>query len=107
MARDEFRTGLFAVPSNKVARGQWLWLSWLSGHFRHQISAVRTPSSTKFYLQIYLSNCKIEKTKIKKEAEKGPPLKKQGSAGHTGGRKLFLNSVYGMSAVLSVYLFHV
>ena len=34
---------------------QWLWLSWQSGRFRHQRSAVQIPSSAKFVLNtVYL-----------------------------------------------------
>ena len=56
--------------------GQWLWLSWQSGRFRYQRSAVpiQTPANfyrTFIYCQLYCN----EKTKIKeKEAGNGPFL---------------------------------
>ena len=50
---------------------QLLWLSWQSGPFRHQRSAVRIQSLAKFY-HVFTINC-IEKTKItEKEAGNGP-----------------------------------
>ena len=45
-------------------KGQWLWLSWQSGCFQYQRSAVQIQSSAKFIEQLYTVNC-IEKTKIK------------------------------------------
>ena len=52
---------LTQVANNKCL-GQWLWLSWQSGHFQFQRSVVRIPSSA----NVYTINC-IEKTKIKKK----------------------------------------
>ena len=58
---------------------QWLWLSWKSGRFLYQRSAVRIQTPANFhrtfiiYCQLYF----IENTKIKeKEAGNGPFLKK-------------------------------
>ena len=45
--------------------GQWLWLSWWSGRFQFQRSAVRIQSSAKIYIE-FTVNC-IEKTKINKK----------------------------------------
>ena len=42
--------------------GQWLWLSWLSGHFQYQRSAVWTQSSAKFY-NVHVNCWKDKKTK--------------------------------------------
>ena len=52
------------------ASGQWWWLSWLSSCFQHQRSAVRIPTSSKFYLPIVHLNRK-DKNK-EKEVGKGP-----------------------------------
>ena len=41
-----------------------MWLSWQSGRFQYQRSAVQIQSSAKFIEQLYTVNC-IEKTKIK------------------------------------------
>ena len=76
----------FAFSSNKTfsdlgskkggSYGQWLWLSWQSGRFQYQRSAIRIQSLAKFIEHLFAVNC-IEKTKIKKkEAENGPFLKK-------------------------------
>ena len=47
--------------------GQWLWLSWQSGCFKHQRSAVRIQSLAKFYMEhLFTVNC-IEKTNINKK----------------------------------------
>ena len=49
--------------------GKWLWLSWQSGRFQYQRSAVRIQSLAKNYLYqtfVYCQLC-IEKTKIKKK----------------------------------------
>ena len=53
--------------------GQWLWLSWQSGRFRYQRSAVRIQTSAHFYRTfIYCQLYCFEKTKIKeKEAGNG------------------------------------
>ena len=58
--------------------GQWLWLSWQSGCFRFQRSAVRIQTPANFYRTfiIYCQLYCIEKTKIKeKEAGNGPFFK--------------------------------
>ena len=55
--------------------GQWLWLSWQSGCFQFQRSAVRIPSSAKIYIEYFTVNC-IEKTKIKKKRPGKAHLKK-------------------------------
>ena len=53
--------------TNYQVAGQWLWLSWLSGRFRHQRSAVQIQSLALFYMEhLFTVNC-VEKTKIKKK----------------------------------------
>ena len=49
-------------------KGKWLWLSWQSGRFQYQRSAVRLQSLEKFILNIclFIISC-IEKTKINKK----------------------------------------
>ena len=61
--------------------GQWLWLSWQSGRFRYQRSAVRIQTSANFYRTlIYCQLYCIEKTKIKeKEAGNCPSFFKRNS----------------------------
>ena len=51
----------------------WLWLSWQSGRFRHQRSAVRIHSSDIVKEHWFTVNC-IEKTK--KKAKSGPFFKR-------------------------------
>ena len=53
--------------------GQWWWLSWLSGRFRHKRSAVQIPTSAKFYIPIVHLNRKNE---IKKRVRKWPIFEK-------------------------------
>ena len=48
---------------------QWLWLSWQSGRFRHQRSAVQIPSLAKFLLNIV--NCQLYWKDDNKEKEAG------------------------------------
>ena len=60
--------------NNNSLLGQWWWLSWLSGCFRHQRSPVRIPSSANFIYQLYID---IEKTKIKKKRSGMAHLKKK------------------------------
>ena len=51
---------------------QWLWLSWQSGHFRHQRSAVRIPSLAKFILNIVCCQLYWKDENKEKEAGKVP-----------------------------------
>ena len=52
--------------------GQWLWLSWKSGRFRHQRSGVRIHSGEFFYIShLFIVSCGFEKTKI---TEKRPGM---------------------------------
>ena len=60
----EYRLHDRGKPSKPGA--QWLWLSWYSGRFRYQRSAVRIQSLAKFIEHLFTVNC-IEKTKIKKQ----------------------------------------
>ena len=55
---------------------QWLWLSWQSGRFRHQRSAVQIQSQAKFLLNIV--NCQLcrKDENKEKEAGNGPFFKK-------------------------------
>ena len=46
---------------------QRLWLSWLSGHFQHQRSAVQILSLTNYYIEHLFTVNSIEKTEIKKK----------------------------------------
>jgi len=70
-----------------IEGGQWLWLSWQSGCFQYQTSAVRIQTPANFYRTfiIYCQLYCIEKTKIKeKEAGNGPFFIKKTS--QTGGK---------------------
>ena len=51
--------------------GRWLWLTWQSGHYRHQKSTVHSLSWAKFTV-----NC-IKKAKMKKKAGIDPVLAKE------------------------------
>ena len=42
----------FSVDCNNSTTRQWLWLSWLSGHFRYQRSAVQILSAATVILNI-------------------------------------------------------
>ena len=42
-----------------------MWLSWQSGRFEHQSSAVRIQSTATFIEPIFPVNCSYKKTKIK------------------------------------------
>ena len=53
--------------------GQWLWLSWQSGHFRLQRSAVRIQHWQNFIYQLHNRKDKNKE----KEARKGPSLYKE------------------------------
>ena len=55
--------------------GEWWWLSWQSGSFGIQRSAVQILASANFYLHIvHLNRKKVKNTE--KEARNGPSLKK-------------------------------
>ena len=46
--------------------GQWLWLSWKSGRFQYQRSAVQIQSLAKIYIYIehlFTVNCVLKKRK--------------------------------------------
>ena len=63
----------FKTLQTYLSKGQWLWLSWLSGGFGLQRSVDPYQSSAKFILNIY---CQLYwKTKIKKRPGIGPFLK--------------------------------
>ena len=85
---------------NIYVKGQWLWLSWQSGRFRQQRSAVQTQSSAKFLLSIV--NCQLcRKDKNKeKEAGNGPfskkpsMLKRFPQASHLAYRMCIITNMY-------------
>ena len=55
------------LDSKSPKTGQWLWLSWYSGRFRHQRSVVRIQSLEFFLLILNICLLCIAKTKIKKK----------------------------------------
>ena len=59
-----------------LPNGQWGWLSWQSGHFSHQRSAVRIPTSAKFLLNFVCCQLYWKDENKEKEARSGPLLKK-------------------------------
>ena len=60
-------SGRVAIKYKQVLnnRGQWLWLSWQSGRFQLQMSAVRIQLSAKTFIEHLLSTV-LKKMKIKK-----------------------------------------
>ena len=52
--------------------GQWLWLSWQSSWFRHQRSAVRIPSFSKFLLNIVYCQLYWKDENTEKMSGNGP-----------------------------------
>ena len=57
-------------------RGQWLWLSWQRGHFRHHRSAVSIqPSANSYNANLLPVNC-IEKSKNKEKEAMNSRFKK-------------------------------
>ena len=51
--------------TNSNVNGQWLWLSWHSGHFQYHTTAVQIQTAANFKEHLLTGNC-IEKVKIKK-----------------------------------------
>ena len=58
-------------PFKKSQSGQWLWLSWQSGYFQLQRSAVQNQSSAKLILSVNCLLYRKDENK-EKEAENGP-----------------------------------
>jgi len=54
-----------------ITVGQWLWLSWQSGSFRYQRSALRIQTSANFYIG-HLFTDSFAVLKGRKEKEKRP-----------------------------------
>ena len=76
--------------------GQWLWLSWQSGRFRYQRSAVRIQTPANFYRTciIYCQLYCIEKKKIKEKEAGNGPFKKDYYEGCGGGRVVRVLAFY-------------
>ena len=66
------RPNLVATHQNKLRHGQWLWVSWQSGHFWHQRSAVQIPTSAIFLLNIVYCQLYWKYKNKGKEAGNGP-----------------------------------